>query len=218
MRRIEGVSERVLECAKEEFFAKGFQQTSIREIAKKADTSPRSIYTRFPNKEGLFDAIVTPYVDALVQMYVAYQTDFWANRRDMTDEIDLSTRHGLIYVDMMDYIYDHREAFLLIMNSLDGSRLVMLVERLATTDLSFLHQHVSTKLQPVSEAMTAHKMMRILSNSFYSALFEPLRYDMTRREARYYIERLCLFFVAGIQSLRQEESPPDSPRGLVSRV
>lgn len=52
--RISGVSARLLECAKEEFLLKGFQNASIRTIAKKADTSARAVYTRFPDKEGLF--------------------------------------------------------------------------------------------------------------------------------------------------------------------
>ena len=46
-KRISGVSARLLECAKSEFLEKGFQDASIREIAKKADTSSRAVYTRF---------------------------------------------------------------------------------------------------------------------------------------------------------------------------
>lgn len=35
MKRITGVSERLLECARDEFLDKGFQSASIRDIAKK---------------------------------------------------------------------------------------------------------------------------------------------------------------------------------------
>ena len=48
MKRIAGVAERLLECARSEFLDKGFQAASIREIAKKAETSARAVYTRFP--------------------------------------------------------------------------------------------------------------------------------------------------------------------------
>ena len=63
MKRIAGVAERLLECARSEFLDKGFQAASIREIAKKAETSARAVYTRFPYKEGLFDALVSPVSD-----------------------------------------------------------------------------------------------------------------------------------------------------------
>lgn len=42
MKRITGVSERLLECARDEFLDKGFQSASIRDIAKKANTSARA--------------------------------------------------------------------------------------------------------------------------------------------------------------------------------
>ena len=56
----EGVYERVLECAKEEFLKKGFKDASLREIAKAAGTSTGSIYTRFGDKEGMFQELVEP--------------------------------------------------------------------------------------------------------------------------------------------------------------
>ena len=51
---IEGVSERILVCAREEFLEKGYSEASLRTIAAKADTTTGSIYSRFGDKEGLF--------------------------------------------------------------------------------------------------------------------------------------------------------------------
>ena len=52
-----GVYDKVLECAKEEFLSKGFLDASLRTIAQAADTSTGSIYTRFGDKEGLFNGL-----------------------------------------------------------------------------------------------------------------------------------------------------------------
>jgi len=82
MKRITGVSERLLECARDEFLDKGFQSASIRDIAKKANTSARAVYTRFPNKEGLFDAIVLPISDGLVELYQNYADQFWLKNKE----------------------------------------------------------------------------------------------------------------------------------------
>lgn len=46
-KQIEGVSERILACAKEEFLEKGFSEASLRSIAAKADTTTGSIYSRY---------------------------------------------------------------------------------------------------------------------------------------------------------------------------
>ena len=44
---IEGVSERILSCAKEGFLEKGYADASLRTIAAKAETTTGSIYSRF---------------------------------------------------------------------------------------------------------------------------------------------------------------------------
>lgn len=49
---IEGVSERILSCAKEGFLEKGYADASLRTIAAKAETTTGSIYSRFRDKEG----------------------------------------------------------------------------------------------------------------------------------------------------------------------
>ena len=62
-KQIEGVSEKILACAKAEFLEKGFGEASLRTIASKAGTTTGSIYSRFGGKEGLFGAIVEPTAD-----------------------------------------------------------------------------------------------------------------------------------------------------------
>ena len=57
-KQIEGVYERILACAKKEFLQMGFAEASLRVIASEAQTTTGSIYTRFGDKQGLFEAIV----------------------------------------------------------------------------------------------------------------------------------------------------------------
>ena len=57
-KRVEGRSDRLLECAMAEFMEMGYQEASLRVIAAKAETTTGSIYTRFRDKEGLFHALV----------------------------------------------------------------------------------------------------------------------------------------------------------------
>ena len=65
-KRKEGVYEKILDAAKKEFLSKGFRDASLRVIAREADTSTSSIYTRFNDKQGLFDAIIQPVGDEYV--------------------------------------------------------------------------------------------------------------------------------------------------------
>ena len=201
MKRIAGVSERLLECARNEFIDKGFQAASIREIAKKAETSARAVYTRFPNKEGLFDAIVSPVSDGLIELYQNYADQFWSKDVESEEADDVSFDDTAIYVDMIDYIYDHKDEFLLMQTSLEGKWHTALIEDLTDKNLSYISIWPEPTGGTGNEKELMMKVLHMLTNSFYASMFEPLRHDMNRREARFYIETLCSFFVAGINRL-----------------
>lgn len=68
-RRIEGVSDELLRCARDEFLEMGFQEASLRVIAAKAGTSTGSIYTRYGDKAGLFHALVDDVVNGIEQWF-----------------------------------------------------------------------------------------------------------------------------------------------------
>lgn len=65
----EGVYERIIECARKEFLEKGYMDASLRTIATQAGTTTGSIYTRFKDKEGLFEAIVGPHYDHIMSRF-----------------------------------------------------------------------------------------------------------------------------------------------------
>ena len=201
MKRIAGVSERLLGCARSEFLEKGFQAASIREIAKKAGTSARAVYTRFTNKEGLFDAIVSPVSDGLIKLYQNYADQFWSKDTGEAEADSISFDDTTIYVDMIDYIYNHNDEFLLIQRSLEGTRRTALIEDLTDKNLSYISKWTNAAENAVNEEELMMKVLHMLTNSFYTSMFEPLRHGMNRREARFYIEKLCAFFVAGIDRL-----------------
>ena len=201
MKRITGVSERLLECARDEFLDKGFQSASIRDIAKKANTSARAVYTRFPNKEGLFDAIVLPISDGLVELYQNYADQFCLKNKENRSAAFASIDDTAIYLDMIDYIYDHRDEFLLLQCSLDGTRQTTLIDKLTEINLSYVYTQSNIASMSGTDEDLMRGVLHMLTNSFYSSMFEPLRHGKNRCEARFYIDKLCVFFVAGISYL-----------------
>ena len=51
--RIEGYDEKIISCAQKEFLEKGYNEASLRNIAKAAGVSTSTMYTRFGDKEGM---------------------------------------------------------------------------------------------------------------------------------------------------------------------
>lgn len=198
-KRISGVSARLLECAKAEFLEKGFQNASIREIAKIANTSPRAVYTRFPNKEGLFDAIVDPVMDEFIGLYRDYGHTYWKEYENAVETPAFSSDPTAIYSNMMDYIYDHADEFWLALRCLNGTRYMTMVETL--TDMNCAHLQKFIGIQNGTNKEIILKVLHLLTHSFYSGLFEPLLHGMSREEAQFYVRKLCDFFVSGVQGV-----------------
>ena len=62
-KRVEGVTEKLLESAKKEFLKNGYENASLQVIAEKAGSSKGAIYIRYPDKESLYRALVEPTAD-----------------------------------------------------------------------------------------------------------------------------------------------------------
>lgn len=113
---IEGVSERILACAREEFLEKGYSEASLRTIAAKADTTTGSIYSRFGDKEGLFCAIVEPAAEGLTQIFLKTQEAFHA--REAEEQPKVMEDYVVGGMDeMLDYVYDRFDDFRLLLDA-----------------------------------------------------------------------------------------------------
>lgn len=68
--------DKILECAKQEFFEKGFEGSSMRTIAINAGYTTGMLYGRFADKDELFKAIVKDAADKLYVYYAKTQSEF----------------------------------------------------------------------------------------------------------------------------------------------
>ena len=73
---VEGVTEKIEECARKEFLRNGYVDASLRTIAAEAGTTTGSIYARFGGKEGLFSSLVEPAADEFTKIFVGIQERF----------------------------------------------------------------------------------------------------------------------------------------------
>ena len=62
-KRVAGVTEKLMEAAKQEFLKNGYERASLQTIAEKAGSSKGAIYIRYPDKESLYRSLVQPAMD-----------------------------------------------------------------------------------------------------------------------------------------------------------
>lgn len=67
-------------AAKKVFFKKGYQKSSIDEIAKKADISKGTIYLYFKNKEDLYMSLMLPMFREVTRLLIEFEKTLDANK------------------------------------------------------------------------------------------------------------------------------------------
>lgn len=70
------IRQNILECAKDEFCIQGYENASMRQIAKKANTSLGNIYHYFQNKKAVLNAVLEPEATTIckmIEMHACYE-------------------------------------------------------------------------------------------------------------------------------------------------
>ena len=132
-KQIEGVYERILECAKKEFLEKGYTDASLRTIAAEAETSTNSIYVRFKDKEGLFAAIVEPVSEEFMSRCLDVQETFHSFDSDVQRR-EVGKYSSDAMLGMVDYIYDHFDEFRLLLDASHGTKFCNFVNGLVSME------------------------------------------------------------------------------------
>ena len=103
----------LLEAGKQEFLEKGFQGASMRGIASRLSVTTGALYRYYTDKESLFDVLVEESARVLEERYRAIQKGF----ADQPVDAQVQTLPEVSdegYSWMVEYIYDHFDAFKLI--------------------------------------------------------------------------------------------------------
>lgn len=199
----EGVYERILQCAGKEFLEKGYANASLRTIAQAAGTSTGSIYTRFGDKKGVFDALTAAAVKELLMWFQnSYQEYNDLPARVQNENAMISGEAK--FEEFVDYLYDHLTEFRLVLCCSDGTGYGDLVSQLVEMDTEFTYRFIETVgSDAVSSGRLTESLMHMLSSSFYSGVFEPVIHGMDREEAHMHVRRLRRFFLCGWADILQ---------------
>lgn len=203
-KQVEGVYERILECAKKEFLEKGYADTSLRTIASQAGTSTNSIYVRFKDKEGLFSAIVEPVSREFVSRFLEVQETFRAFDRE-TQRREVGRYSAEEMLKMVDYLYDHLEEFQLLLDASHGTKFQNFVDGLVSVEEDYTWKWMETTgfcLKP-EDGMT-RELYHMVVTSYFEGIFEVIRHGMGREKAKKYISILGKYHQGGFLAIVEE--------------
>ena len=187
----------LLEAGKREFLEKGFQGASLRSIAASLGVTTGAIYGYYTDKEAMFEALVSEPARTLVDRYRDIQQAF-ANRPLEEQVSDLPEVPDVEASWMLNHIYDHFDAFKLIVCASSGTRYEHYLDTLAEIEDNSgrtLVDKMRAAGYPVPEI--DDELIHIMSTALFNGMFETVRHDMPREKAMKYMDSLRDFYSAG---------------------
>lgn len=188
---------RILEAGKQEFLVRGFAKAQVREIAKATGATTGSLYKYYKDKHALFDALVQEPAEHLEHHYREIQQGFASLPvGQQVKNLDAVADNGQVW--MIQYIYDHFDAFKLIACCSGGTRYENYIDTLVGIEvdasIAFIEKlnHEGHKVRQIDSSM-----IHIVANAMFSGLFETVAHDMPREKALQYADCLRDFYAAG---------------------
>ncbi|HIR52266.1 MAG TPA: TetR/AcrR family transcriptional regulator [Candidatus Onthovicinus excrementipullorum] len=193
----ENTLERIRQAGKKEFMRKGFQAASLREIAKEAGVTTGAFYGYFKSKEELFNSLVEEPANVLMERYNQAQDQF-ANLPPEEQRGHVGDISGDCMDWMVGYVYEHLDAFQLILCHSDGTRYEHFIHEMVQIEIEATHRFVGV-LSGLGHAVRRldPQLEHILVSGMFSAFFEMVIHDMPRERAVEYTKELREFYTAG---------------------
>ena len=184
--------EKIIAAARKEFLTYGFTDASMRRIAAAAGMSASGLYKHFASKEEMFSALVEPAYQGLLALFRQEAGD----QEQFIGTGDLSVWETSNDARLaVSYIYDHLDAFRLIICKSQGTKYESFLHDLAVLEekmtLSFMEM---LKKQGVKLNEFSEKDLHLLTTTNVNAIFQTVEHDLTREEAIHYADTLDRFF------------------------
>ena len=197
VKRDEDATERLLAAAREEFFEKGYEAASLRAIAERAGSSKGAIYVRYPDKAALYEAVVGPVIEELYARMERCFDDFGQMDPAMQrTEMNAYADRGIGW--MVDFLYDHFAEFKILVCGGKEDLYQRFMHRMVELDSATTYRYIeAVGNDAVTSGRLTPEIMHMINTACFTGIFEVVAHDMGHEEAHAYVERLCLFYRAG---------------------
>lgn len=192
-----GTLQNILDAGKAEFLEKGFRAASLRSIARAAGVTTGAFYGYFRNKEELFDALVKEEADYFTEEFRKVTCDF----QELPPEgqkAAMGQVSGEWMLGILDYIYDHFDAFRLLLSCAEGTKYEHFIHHIVEIEVESTHDFIEVMRQHGEKIRQVDPQLEhILISGMFSTFFEIVIHSMPKEQATEYVRELHTFQVAG---------------------
>ena len=187
--------ERLIECAKREFLAKGFAKASLRNICAEAGLTTGAVYFLFKDKNGLLGAIVDEPLQKIHELMLYHfsaeqQEDFSTYQQRDGD-------HDQFAQELIGIMYDNYDAMRILLDRSQGSAYESIVDRFIDTTDSYYIELAQHYADSVPGKRVNQYMLHWFSHVQIEAFVHLLTHESDRHKALQSIRTVIDFLVKG---------------------
>lgn len=189
--------DKIYTAAMQEFMAKGFRSASLRQIVKNAGVTTGAFYGYFSSKEALFAAIVEPHAAAVMGRFMTAQTEFASlPKEQQPDHMGKESTDCVNW--MIDYMYDHYEPFKLLICCSEGTPYEGFIHNMVEIEVEYTFRYIEVLKSLGHNVPELNKSLcHMIASGMFDGIFEVLRHDMPKDQAKKFIAQLREFYTAG---------------------
>ena len=190
------IDNRIIAAARKEFYEYGFTQASLRKIASRAEVTTGALYTRYKNKDELFEYLVSEVLivmgtygkEAMEHYYKAQET------KNISDFLEAVSFESEMYLNIL---FDYYEQSVLLFcrsdGSLVGKKLNQIIEDKVESTVIYVADYLTNEVDP--------NAVRLLMNAGFSTYRSLLETVKVKKEAKKAMKEVGDFFNAGWKAL-----------------
>jgi len=187
------IDPRILESAKKEFLACGFEKASLRTICGDADVTTGALYKRFKGKEDLFCAVVA---DTVMALHAFVEKRSAAPAATLTDDALVSAWNmddGML--TWFRFLYQYHDGFVLLISSAAGTRYANFQHDFAETMTTKTYEYfLEAHKRGLTHVDISMEEMHILLSAFWTTVYEPFIHGYTWDQIEAHSKLICKLF------------------------
>ena len=187
----------ILNAGKKEFIEKGFKSASLRNIVKEAGVTTGAFYGYFSSKEALFASIVEPHATAIMGRFMKAQIEFADLPMEKQPE-QMGVESEKCVNWMIDYMYEHYEEVKILICCNDGTSYESFIDRMVDVEVESTFKYIEVlKVLGKNVPLIDKELCHMITSGMFNGIFEILRHDMPKEQAKVFISQLREFNMAG---------------------
>jgi AcrR family transcriptional regulator len=189
------IDARILECAREEFLTKSYEQVSLREICKQAEVTTGAFYNRYKNKEELFEAVVAPALNFLKAFSDGAERASYEKLNSEDMEQSWWTVPADTLKEIMRSLYEHKDGIRILLCRADGTKHANFLHDFVTdiTRRSFRFENAAYDKGAASQTIDETELHMLLT-AYWSTIFEPIIHQLPLEKALFHCEIVVKLF------------------------